>query len=420
MQEILTLSSTKSSAATSRKKQTVIGLSLSLVSVCFVLFLLEIGVRVLPPPYEASTGRLFTCHPALGWTGRPNFQDEYQTDLFQQNLTFNSLGMHDTEHNLTKPPDSFRILMLGDSFVHAVQVDETATAHQLLENKLNQSELAASQQIEVISAGVTNWGTNQQLVFYREQGQQFSPDLVLLMIYLGNDLLDNLPGNVLTIDGKNCYAPYFATCDGQLNPAPLTYAPGLSDSPNDCSAVKRGVVNFMGFLYQRSRLYQQIEPLIIANKPRRQFGQDYASPFSALYLPNDEVELEQAWRVTLATIAQLRDEVEANGAQFTVALISPEIVVRLAALSPEEQQVFLRDNPALAEVQADRPIMRLAEFFEAQKIEYLDLTTPMVEHLIANKIPLYIAGEWHWTDEGNRVAAEALAEWLRELALKNQ
>lgn len=398
----------------SRAKQIGIGVVLSLAGICVVLFLLELGVRFLPPPYEAETGQLFACHPALGWTGRPNFQGEFQNDLFQQELTFNSLGMHDAEHAFAKPPDTFRILMLGDSFVHAVQVEEAATAHQRLEDRLNQTEPPVGDNVEVISGGVTNWGTNQQIIFYREQGRHFAPDLVLLMIYLGNDLLDNLPGNGLTIDGRNCYAPYFAVCGETLNPDPLPYAPGLSGSPHDCSAGKRLAVNGMGRLYRHSRLIQQIEPLLVATKPRRQFGQQYDSPFSALYLPNDEAELEQAWRVTLATIAQLRNEVEADGSRFAVALISPEIVVRLAALSPAEQQVFLADNPAFAEAQVDRPNVRLAQFFDEQQIPCLDLTPTMVEHVRAGDASLYIPGEWHWTAEGNRVAAEALAEWLQK------
>ena len=417
-QELLKLSHTKPSPTLSRRKQMVVGIGLSLVSICFVLFLLELGVRLLPPPYEAATGQLFACQPALGWTGRPNFAGEFENDIFQQTLQFNSLGMHDTEHSPTKPADTFRILMLGDSFVHAVQVDEAATAHQLVEDKLNQMELPTGDSVEVISGGVTNWGTNQQLIFYREQGRQLAPDVVLLMVYLGNDLLDNLPGNVLTIDGVNCYAPYFAVCGDALNPDPLPYAPGLSASPHDCSAGKRTITTLLGRLYQYSRLYQQIEPLIVASKPRRQFGQEYDSPFSALYLPNDEVELEEAWQVTLATITQLRDEVEADGSHFAVALISPEIAVRLATLSPAEQQIFLRDNPTFAEAQADRPNVRLAHFFDEQAIPFLDLTPPMVEHLRTDGTPLYITGEWHWTEEGNRVAAEALAAWLEETAFQ--
>ena len=395
-------------------KQILGRLLLVLLSVGVTFFALEILVRFLPPPYNPDTGPIFSCDHSLGWIGTPNFDGVLEDVNFQQKLIFNSLGMHDTEHALEKPPHTFRILMLGDSFVHAVQVSEEASAHQVLEDELNEQKRTGSFSFEVISGGVVNWGTNQQLIYYREQGRRFQPDLVLLMFYLGNDFSDNLPGNVLTVKGFNCYAPYFALCEGKLNPEPLNYAPGVSQTQDNCSPVRRTLINSLGRFYQHSHLYQQIEPLLVANQLRRKFGQAYPQAFSALYLPSDEAELEQAWQVTLATIAQLQQEVEADGAQFAVALISPEIIIRLGLLSPAEQEVFLRDNPDFAKAQIDRPNRRLAEFFGHQNIPYVDLAPPMVEHLAANRIPLYLLGEGHWTVEGNRVAADILAQWLAQ------
>jgi hypothetical protein len=395
-------------------KQILRRLLLVLISVGVTFFALELLVRFLPPPYSPDTGPIFTCHHSLGWIGTPNFHGVLEDANFQQELIFNSLGMHDTEHSLGKPPHTFRILMLGDSFVHAVQVSEEASAHQVLEDYLNEQKQTDSFSFDVISGGVVNWGTNQQLIYYREQGRRFQPDLVLFMFYLGNDFSDNLPGNALTIKGFNCYAPYFALCDDKLNPEPLIYAPGISHLQDNCSPARRTLINSLGTLYQYSRLYQQIEPLFVANRPRQQFGLAYPQAFSALYLPNDEAELEQAWQVTLATIAQLQQEVEADGVQFAVALISPEIIIRLGLLSPAEQEVFLRDNPNFAKAQVDRPNRRLAEFLSHQNIPFIDLTTPMIEHLAANSIPLYLLGEGHWTVEGNRVAADILAQWLAQ------
>jgi hypothetical protein len=203
-------------------------------------------------------------------------------------------------------------------------------------------------------------------------------------------------------------------CDGRLISTPLTYAPGVSRLQDHCSPVQRLAVNELGKLYQQSRLYQQLEPLIAANQARQEFGRAYPSAFSALYLAGTEAELEQAWQITQALIAQLRQEVEADGAQFAVALISPEIVVRLALLSPAEQAVFLRDNPNFSEAQLDRPNIRLATFLQQQNISFIDLTGPMVEYVAATGSPLYIIGEGHWTVEGNRAAADILARWLRQ------
>jgi lysophospholipase L1-like esterase len=393
------------------------GLFLTFAGIAAALFALEVGTRLLPPPYDPSVGKIFTCHPTLGWTGTPNYQGIIDDPKFQQAISFNSLGMHDTEHPLEKQPNTVRILMLGDSFIQAVQVSEAETAHQQLEDFLNADAAPEQSNIEVISGGVVNWGTNQQLAYYREQGRQFQPDLVLLAFYLGNDFSDNLPGNVVTAQGFNCYAPYFSVCDGQFQPDPLRYAPGISHADNNCTPLRRALISGFGRLFQRSRLYQQIEPLIVANQPRQMFGLNYPSSFSALYFPNSEAELEEAWAVTLSTIAQLRQEVEADGAHFGTILISPELIVQLSALSPNEQAVILNETPVLAQAQADRPNRRLAAFFNQQNIAFIDLTPSMVEHLSTHRVPLYIQGEGHWTAEGNRLAAEILARWLRNNSL---
>ncbi len=398
----------------SRSKQAVSGFLLALVSVCITLFFLEIVARFLPPPHNADLGKIFACHHRLGWTGAPNFQGVLEDPNFRQELTFNSLGMHDTEHTPEKAPNTFRILMLGDSFVHAVQVSEASTAHQILEDYLNERTQTSQLYFEVISSGVVNWGTNQQLIYYREQGRRFQPDLVLLMFFIGNDFLDNLPGNAMTVQGFNCYTPYLVLCDGELNPNPLTYAPGISHLQNNCSPARRILINSLGKLYQYSRLYQQIEPLIVAKRPRQQFGRAYPTSYAALYLANDEVELAQAWQTTQAIIVQLQREVEADGAQFAVAIISPEIIVRLGALSPAEQEIFLTDNPTFVEAQLNRPNQALAEFLNSQNVPFIDLTPPMIEYLAANGMPLYLLGEGHWNAEGNRVVADILAQWLAQ------
>ena len=388
---------------------------LIIVSSCLTFFILEMVVRMLLPlPYPNEEGAFYQCHADFGWTGQPDYQGTIEGAEYQQQVKFNRLGMHDTEHTTDNQADSYRILMLGDSFVHAVQVDETESNHQQLEDSLNQQ---VGYMVEVISSGVINWGTNQQLLFYRKTGREFEPDLVLLMFFIGNDLLDNLPGNLSNIDGVNCYAPYFAVCGDGLNAAPLTYAPGISQAKPPCSTGERVLVNNMGWLYQRSRLYQQIEPLLISRFPRQIFGQEHDTSSTALYLPSNDPRLEQAWRVTLATLGQLNDEVQADGHQFAVALISPGMVIRMMQLDEAAQAQIEQDNSDFKNAQADRPNQRLAEFLQKEQIPYLDLTPALVAHQQANFTPLYFLHDGHWTEAGNRVAAETLANWLLEQGL---
>jgi lysophospholipase L1-like esterase len=324
--------------------------------------------------------------------------------------------MHDTEHALEKPHNTYRILILGDSFVQAVHVAEADTSHQVLEDNLN-AQANGLPNFEVISSGVIAWGTNQQLVFYRETGKLFDPDLVLLMFSMSSDFQDNLPGQALTTQSINSYSPYFSICDGELNPTPLIYAPGISTIENKCSPVERAIVNALGKLHQNSMLYQKLERAVLSKQPRQIFGQNYPSPFSALYLPLEEPELEQAWDVTLGTIAQLQQEVEADGRQFAVALVTPGVVVRLMLLSSAEKEQFFQDNPVFANVEADRPNQRLAQFLAEQNIPFIDLTQPTVEYWANNGIPLYFIDNGHWTVEGNRVTADILTGWLVESGL---
>ncbi len=397
---------------------------LAVISICLTLFLLEIATRLLPPPYNYEDASLdvhalnyLTCNPTLGWTGAPNFQGVIESPVFRQEVNFNSAGMNDSEHTTEKAPHTFRILILGDSFVEGFQVDETATAHQVLEDYLNEQD-QGSTRFEVLSSGVLGWGTGQQLVYYQAHGRNFQPDLVVLMFFIGNDVQNNLPGNTATVSGINCSAPYFAWCNDQLNPDALTYVPGLSNHlQNNCTGGRRAAIKTMGFLYQHSRLYQQIDPFIVANNPRPTFGAGYLSPLYALYLPNDDTKLEYAWQVTLGTIAQLQQEVAADGGQLAIAIISPEEIFRLKTLPPPMREQFLQQNPHLADVQLDRPYQRLDEFFQTQNIPHIDLITPMLEKQMANDITLHIEGDRHWTVEGNRVVAEILAQWFAQKGL---
>jgi len=188
--------------------QILLNIVMGIGGVLAALVLLEVGVRIFLPHHVGN--EVLVCSDELGWRGTPFYTEALTTDGYKHSVSHNSVGMHDQEHQLSKPENTFRILMLGDSFVRAAHVNETETAHQILENLLNDRN--APQHFEVISTGVTRWGTGQELIYYRNEGRFYQPDLVLLMFYIGNDVQDNLPGKAFTINRKNCYAPFFVIC----------------------------------------------------------------------------------------------------------------------------------------------------------------------------------------------------------------
>src|SRR5262249_3540321 len=84
---------------------------------------------------------------------------------------------------------TFRILVLGDSFVEAMHVPLEATFHRLLEQQLSAGD--PTRRIEVFAAGISGWGTASELLYFEQYGVRFKPDLVVLAVYPGNDVKNN-------------------------------------------------------------------------------------------------------------------------------------------------------------------------------------------------------------------------------------
>ena len=366
------------------------------------LILLEIGARFLPPPYEDTGNVADVCSNQVGWRGSPYFTTTVGTDDYYHNLQLNSVGMHDNEHQQSKPANTFRILVLGDSFVRAHQVKEEETSHQVLESLLNSGD--SPQHFETISAGVDAWGTGQELLYYRNEGRDYQPDLVVLMFYLGNDIVDNLPGRGLTLRGRNCYSPYFVLCGDQLDATPWLFAPGVSPPIGTCPFGKRVLSGFLGKIYQHSQLYGQLEPLL-ASRPPKVSALDY-------YTQENEF-FDYALQLTIALSKQLEEEVRKDGAEFAVVLISPPDLIDFTRMSSSEREAVYQTLPFMRRAEEMSPPNRfLAEALAGEGIEVLDLLPSFVEHIDRTGQEHSFQEDKHWNVVGNRLAAEAIYNWL--------
>ncbi len=176
------------------------------VSLLLPLVVFELTVRMLGPiiPGDYSTGTFLTTHPAYGRFHVPGFDGWVKTTEFTSRVTINSRGLRGPERPYAKPPGVHRVLVLGDSFVEAAQVADDNSLTGLLEDRLN---AVGGERYEVLNAGVGGWGTGQQLLFLREEGYRYNPDLVIVVLYLGNDVYDN--SWALQGRPKNPTEPYF-------------------------------------------------------------------------------------------------------------------------------------------------------------------------------------------------------------------
>ncbi|WP_170482217.1 SGNH/GDSL hydrolase family protein [Ruegeria arenilitoris] len=175
---------------------------------------------------------------------RPNYFTSYQYDdrlLFQLKPGSSGVLTHPQEFGgatvlyqvntdgfvgpeLRDPPAEFRVLVYGDSFIHAnyTPFDERFTS--VLQKDLTEKLAVDS---EVINAGISGYGPDQILRRMQTELDQYSPDFVVVSIFSGNDFGDLLRNRMYDLDGDGSLVEreFFLSAEqareGQLNESEL-------------------------------------------------------------------------------------------------------------------------------------------------------------------------------------------------------
>jgi hypothetical protein len=155
-------------------------IALVLVAWAVILVALELVARV----YAHASGRErgLALDPALGWRPLPNV--EKRGALWGASLPArtNALGWRDKPRDLVKPAGTTRALLLGDSFVFGVGVDDGKRVSEALE-----SEVPG---LEAWNLGVTAYGPDQELILLESVITDYAPDVVVWFACLSNDVED--------------------------------------------------------------------------------------------------------------------------------------------------------------------------------------------------------------------------------------
>lgn len=109
--------------------------------------------------------------PLRGWAMTPDVRDMHEGDGTVLNT--DSRGIRGTtEYSSFPTPGKTRIMVLGDSFTLGNEVADGETYAHYLETLLPNAE--------VLNFGVTGYGHDQMLLYLKEQGLKYRPDIVLL------------------------------------------------------------------------------------------------------------------------------------------------------------------------------------------------------------------------------------------------
>ena len=134
-------------------------------------------------PYKENLVYKTSTIKGLFYELKPNININRMGTVIKTNLK----GLRDYEFSGKKPDGVFRILVLGDSITEGHAIDGENTYPKKIEKLLNNR--TTSRKYEVINCGVTGYNTFQELVFLKEKGITYQPDLVIVG-FCPNDIME--------------------------------------------------------------------------------------------------------------------------------------------------------------------------------------------------------------------------------------
>ena len=353
-----------------------------------------------------SHHRLF-CEfdPQLGWRKKPNGRGFHVTPEYQVYERFNSRGLRSREFDIGNAKHERRILFLGDSYAEGYSVHFHELFSERLELELN---ARGDAKYRSINAGTGGYSTDQELLYFQNEGREFQPDLTILMFY-ENDLMDN----TAAVTHRGFRKPlYRVDRDERAVPVNLPLeAPATKSDPRRPSLGER-VIGQSHLLSMIAASLQQIA--VIAEMAQRKFATrrlDYEIPMELRVWEHRPPEsIEQAWQLTTALIAELRRSVEDAGSRLLVFYVPPE-----AAVYPELFTTMCnvwgmeRDR-----VSPDTVGRRLGEWCAAKQLRFINASDEFrveARRLERNgSARLYYPLDGHWTRAGHALAARILGQ----------
>jgi len=350
-----------------------------LVSLLLAAAVLEGGLRLLGLGPRTS---ILHYDSKLGWSKVPGLATTRRLAEGTVDIAINELGLHDDPmSNPAKPANTFRVLMLGDSFTQGFTVGREELFVDLLEHWWR----AENRRADVINAGTEAWSTDQEVAWLLEHGSAFQPDLVVLFPY-ENDLYWN--GEPLYVQ-RNTPKPLFKQ-DGTLESRAL----------DDIGPPPWG---------DRFATTLLAKPLWGEGPdPRHFFNPDGGSKLLlkefAVVLNQAPEFLSGALERTQGALIAMKKKCDELGAR---ALVVP--LPSHSAIDPNFRERFGADTLGVPADRwsPDKPVDTFLALAAKAGLDTLDPRSTLRAHA-TNGRELYFSRDWHLNPDGNRALAKFL------------
>jgi hypothetical protein len=359
--------------------------------------IIPVGKR--PPPDRSAWRQpaFYRFDPKTGVTHQPRAEGWWMVEGVTY-ITINDEGFRDRNHALAKPPDAFRVVVLGDSNAEAFQVPLEHTFWSVLERRLQSCPSLSRRPVEVLNFGVSGFGTTQELLTYEKFARKYRPDVVLLAFFIGNDLRDNVRSLTEAGPAVGMLRP-FHTVSGDTLVLDDSFLKLMADADKP------------PHWFERLRVVQLLRMVSSWFRYRSLRVVDAR----ALISPPDP-EYAGAWQVTEKLVQRLNAEVKADGARLVVATVS---TAQQVDPDPERRARNARAGSIQDLFYPDKRLYRLSREIGFQMIP---LAPAMSQ--IAERTKVYFhgftnteLGRGHWNQRGHSVAGQILAKEICQASM---
>lgn len=411
-------------------RSTMLNLLLVFVSSVIGLLLVEAGLRLhffktLASPTFVSERLLHQPHRTRGWALVPNATANAQRLGYRTRIHVNSKGLTDDEHDYEPEPGVFRIVLLGDSFMQAEQVNLHQSFAYLLE------ELLSRHRVEVINLGVNGFNTAQEYQILKEEGLKYQPDLVLLAVFTQNDVPENsrdLTADLYGTKHTMTVTRLYAVRNNDDKSLDFLWPP-YEEAVNRYTERTRSIEEAQGTarLLQRTLIYNVLHDWLEARRVladasdpsfrRALFGTfltSFDGPSETETMGSDEQAAiwDDTWSLTFRLFEAIHEMARVNGAKFAMFQVPGK-----AQVDEKYQEKARKEFPDLS-WDPDLPGRRLGTFAQEAAIPFLDLVPIFRERSADGGGTLFLPiRDGHWGVHGHRVASEEVAAFLKRESL---
>jgi len=371
----------------------------------FALFGAELVLHLTNPDSSLPPSTLFYEHDdLLGWRKIPDEEGVLIQPEYAVRKKINSKGLRGREYSYEKPSSGvFRVLCLGDSYCEGYAVDLRDLFTGKLENLLNARNDGTH--YEVINGGTGGYSTDQELLFYETEGKKYRPDLVVLLFYY-NDVVVNTMATYWDVQ-----KPVFELQGGKLQ---LTNVPVPKATKRVASA--QSIAQWMS---SNSRIYSfladsftQIPWFWRGSASAQKMPPSYRE--FIVFQSSPSADTQHAWEVTEALLGRLTGDVDSAGAQLVVFRVPFKATIYREEFESLERHWHIPQELC----DPNRPRKDLTAVCRRLSIPLIDPQKRFEELAEASKARgkrLYFVLDDHWNKEGNELVARILHEYIVRL-----